>query len=52
MPATSPDASTLATAGFALLHVPPGMASLNKVELPWQMFEAPEIAAVGLTVMI
>jgi hypothetical protein len=53
MPVTTPEISpTEAMAGFWLLHMPPGMASLKVVVLPMQMDVAPVIAGgLGLTVI-
>jgi len=52
-PVTTPPAVIVATAGVALLHVPPPVASLNVVVDPSHTFNVPVIAAgIGLTVTV
>jgi len=41
--------TTVAIAVFVQLHVPPGVASLSVVALPWHMVVAPLIGATGFT---
>ena len=54
-PGAPPDATpvpdtTVAMEVFVQLQVPPGVASLNVVELPWQIVVTPVIGATGFTV--
>jgi hypothetical protein len=52
MPLTSPVDEIVATGGLLLDHVPPEVASLNRVVEPTQTLNAPEIGAgLGLTAM-
>jgi hypothetical protein len=52
-PVTTPVASIVATAGVALLHVPPAVASVRVVVDPMQTVSVPPIAAgKGLTVTV
>jgi hypothetical protein len=44
IPVTSPVELTVATAVLLLDHVPPGVASLSRVEVPTQVYDAPVIA--------
>ena len=43
MPVTRPVEVTVATDGLLLLHVPPGVASVNSVDVPTQVDVLPEI---------
>lgn len=50
-PLTTPlDTPTVATPGAAELHVPPEAALPNVVELPTQIFAAPDIGGLAFTV--
>ena len=42
-----PETEMLATAVLLLVHVPPGVASVRVVVLPWQTAVKPDIAANG-----
>jgi hypothetical protein len=53
MPVTSPVVLPIvATAGVALLHVPPPMASLSVLVAPTHIPVMPVMGAVALTVMV
>lgn len=47
-PVTSPVVLTVATEGLLLLHEPPGVASLRRVDAPTQVDELPVIGAMPL----
>ena len=52
-PDTTPVVLTIvAMAVFVQLQVPPGVASLNVVLLPWQIVADPVIGATGFTVIV
>ena len=52
MPVTTPvPGTTVAVAAGATLHVPPAVASVRVVLLPWHMLSVPFIGVVGFTVM-